>query len=86
MSTIKVASRKGTIAVRKLREQKLRSGVPFMINAKELATNQCYFEYPNGSIKLVTVMPSSRDISVIRELTSAEVTHLRKRLHFSVIK
>ncbi len=86
MSTVKNTSRKGTIAVKKLREQKLRSGLPFMINVKELATNQCYLEYPNGSIKLITVVHSSREIDVVRELTSMEATHLRNRFHFSFEK
>lgn len=86
MSTVKITSRKGTNAVKKLRQQKLRSGLPFMINVKELSTNQCYLEYPNGSIKLISVVHSSRDIDVIRELTSTEATHLRKRFHFSSVK
>lgn len=86
MSTVKITSRKGTNAVKKLREQKLKSGLPFMINVKELSTNQCYLEYPNGSINLITVVHSSREIDVIRELTSMEATHLRKRFHFSTVK
>ena len=86
MSTVKITSKKGTNAVKKLREKKLRSGLPFMINVKELSTNQCYLEYPNGSIKLITVVHSARDIDVIRELTSMEATHLRQRFHFSSVK
>jgi hypothetical protein len=86
MSTIKITSKKGTNAVKKLREYKLRKGLPFMINVKELSTNQCYLEYPNGSIKLITVVHSTRDIDVIRELTSTEATHLRRRFHFSSVK
>ena len=83
MQTIKVTSQRGTDAVRKLREQKLKNGVPFMINAKELATNQCYLEYPNGSIKLITVIHSTKDIDVVRELTLREANDLRTRFHFS---
>jgi hypothetical protein len=86
MSTVKIASEKGTNAVKKLREQKLRNGLPFMINVKELSTNQCYLEYPNGSIKLITVVHSTRDINVIRELTLTEATHLRRRFDFSPIR
>jgi hypothetical protein len=56
-----------------------------MINVKELSTNQCYLEYPNGVIKLAVVRPS-RDFNVIRELTPVEATHLRRRLHFSLVK
>ncbi|MEP7127230.1 MAG: hypothetical protein ABI729_00120 [Chitinophagales bacterium] len=86
MSTIEITSKKGTDAVKKLREEKLRNGLPFMINVKELSTNQCYLEYPNGSIKLITVVHSSRDIDVVRELTSTEAIHLRRRFHFSSVK
>lgn len=78
MSTIEITSRKGTNAVRKLREQKLRNGLPFMINVKELSINQCYLEYPNGSIQLIPVVLSTRDIDVIRELSSTEGNHLRR--------
>lgn len=85
MSAIEIASIMGTNAVKKLREQKLRSGLPFMINVKELATNQCYLEFPNGIIQLVTVEHSSRDMDVIRELTSIEATNLRRRFQFSLI-
>ena len=86
MSTIKITSKKGTNAVKKLREHKLRNGLPFMINVKELSTNQCYLEYPNGSIMLITVVHSTRDLDVIRELTSTEANHLRRRFHFSSIR
>ncbi|MBV4360573.1 hypothetical protein [Pinibacter aurantiacus] len=86
MSTVKAEANKGTNAVKKLREQKLRNGLPFMINVEELSSNQCYLEYPNGSIKLITVMPSSRDIDVIRELSPVEANYLRSRFHFSSIK
>lgn len=86
MSTIKITSEKGTNAVKKLREHKLKNGQPFMINVKELATNQCYLEYPNGSIKLITVAHSTQDLDVVRELTATEAQHLRLRFHFSSIK
>lgn len=86
MSTVEITSRKGTNAVKRLREQKLRNGLPFMINAKELSTNQCYLEYPNGNIKLITVIQSTRDMHVIRELTSTEATNLRKRFRFSSVR
>jgi hypothetical protein len=86
MSTIKFEANKGTNAVKKLREQKLRSGLPFMINVEELSSNQCYLEYPNGTIKLINVAPASRDIDVIRELSPAEANLLRTRFHFSTVR
>ncbi len=86
MSTIQTTSKKGTNAVKKLRELKLKNGLPFMINVKDLSTNQCYLEYPNGSIKLISVLPSSRDLEVIRELDSFEANTLRQRFNFASIK
>ena len=83
MTTLNIKSKRGTDAVKKLRQQKLKSGFPFMINAKELATNQCYLEYPNGSIKLITTVHSTRDINILRELTFIEADNLRSRFHFS---
>lgn len=78
--------RKGVIVVKKLRDQKLRAGYPFMINIKELATDQCYLEYPNGNIKLVSVVHSTRDLNIIKELSAIEANKLRKRLNFSLAK
>jgi len=85
MSTVKATSKKGTTSVRKLRELKLRSGLPFMINVKELSTDECYLEYPDGSIKLITVVHSTTNMNVIRELTLDEATQLRHRFNFSSI-
>jgi hypothetical protein len=83
MATLSLKSNRGTNAVKKLREEKLKKGFPFMINAKELATNQCYLEYPNGSIQLITSLHSTRDLNVIKELTLLEANDLRKRFHFT---
>lgn len=81
MLQVKIASEKGTTAIRKLREQKLKKGLPFMINAKELAPNQCYLEFPNGSIQLVAVVHATTGMNVIKELSITEATKLRKRFH-----
>lgn len=86
MSDVKITGKKGTNAVKKLREQKLRNGLPFMINVKELSTNQCYLEYPNGNIELITVVHSTQNIDVIRKLTPTEATHLRRRFDFSSVR
>lgn len=85
MSTIETSSRKGTDAVKKLRERKLKSGLPFMINVKELSTNQCYLEYPNGNIQLITLVKSTKELDIIRELTPVEANELRKRFEFSTL-
>ncbi len=83
MSTIELTSKKGTDAGKKLREKKLGNGLPFMINARELSSDQCYLEYPDGSIKLVTVSHSTQEINVIFELSQVEANNLRERFHFS---
>jgi hypothetical protein len=84
MAIRKISSNRNGIVVKKLREQKLRAGLPFMINVKELASNQCYLEYPNGSIKLVSIISSTRDINIVSELNTSEANNLRKRLNFSL--
>ena len=80
MKVRKVSASGNSIVVRKLRDQKLREGLPFMINVKELSSNQCYLEYPDGVIKLVSVISSSRQINVVRELNPSDANSLRKRL------
>ncbi len=77
MSTLQNIEKKGTAAVKRLRSQKLAKGLPFMINSNELPTTQCYLEYPNGSIQLVVLSQTSRDFTVIRELSLPESNRLR---------
>jgi hypothetical protein len=84
MAIRRISSNRNGIVVKKLREQKLRAGLPFMINVKELASNQCYLEYPNGVIKLVSIISSTRDINVVAELNTSEANNLRKRLNLSL--
>jgi len=69
----------GTDAVKRLRLQKLRSGKPFMINSNELSGKQCYLEYPNGRIELVTIADSAIDFVPIRELSPLESAQLREK-------
>jgi len=71
--------RLGTNAVKRLRISKLRHGNPFMINSKSLPSNQCYLEFPDGRILLVTYSSESRDFVTLRELTSEEGSSLRSR-------
>jgi len=79
MSEAEIIEKKGAEAVRKLRLQKLQKGSPFMINSKELPAGQCYLEYPDGRIVLVSLTPNSMDYSVIKELTLAEIAIIRKK-------
>lgn len=83
MTVKKISSNRNSIIVKKLRDQKLRAGLPFMINVKELASNECYIEYPNGVIKLVAMVSSSRELNVVKELNTSDANKLRKRLNFS---
>jgi hypothetical protein len=84
MAIRKISSNRNGIVVKKLRIQKLSAGLPFMINVKELASNQCYLEYPSGVIKLVSIVSATRDINVVKELNSSDANSLRKRLNFSL--
>ena len=72
----------GNAAVRKLRVQKLLAGLPFMINSDDLEKNQCYLEYPDGSIKLVFLATGAREFTEIRTLSSREELILRHRYDF----
>lgn len=83
MLTLQNIQGKGTAAVKRLRTQKLAKGLPFMINSKELPSNQCYLEYPNGSIHLVTLSKTAREFDVIRELSIQESSRLRIRYKLS---
>lgn len=83
MTELTKMEKRGTEAVRKLRIRKLVNGQPFMINSKELFSNQCYLEYPNGIIKLVSLTKAASDFSVVRELSSVEANTLRRRYDFT---
>jgi hypothetical protein len=82
MTALQVIGNIGNEAVQKLRKQKLRSGHPFMINSKDLESNQCYLEYPDGSIQLVFLKNAAREFTVIRTLSSSEEIALRKKYGF----
>lgn len=78
-ASIRQLENAGSKAVRKLREKKLRKGIPFMINCNELPSHQCYLEYSDGSINLVTLNASRTDFVVIKKLTTNEMKRLRKK-------
>ena len=79
MTALQIIEKKGNEAVQKLRLQKLRSGHPFMINSKDLEPNQCYLEYPDGSIQLVFLKNAAKEFTVIRTLSTSEEQSLRKK-------
>jgi hydrogenase maturation factor HypF (carbamoyltransferase family) len=82
MTALQIIEKIGNEAVQKLRLQKLRSGHPFMINSKDLESNQCYLEYSDGSIQLVFLKNAAKEFTVIRTLSDSEELSLRKRYGF----
>jgi hypothetical protein len=50
-----------------------------MINSKNLPSDQCYLEYANGKIILVSFSSGSQDFKTIRELTDRESAVLRSK-------
>jgi hypothetical protein len=83
MTALQTIEQIGNKAVQKLRLQKLRSGHSFMINSKKLEPNQCYLEYPDGTIQLVYLKNAAKDFTVIRTLSAAEEDVIRLKYHFS---
>ena len=83
MTALQIIEKVGNEAVQKLRLQKLRSGHPFMINAEDLEPNECYLEYPDGSIQLVFLKNAAREFTVVRTLSPSEELSLRRRYGLS---
>jgi hypothetical protein len=83
MNDVQKLEKTGNDAVKMLRIDKLRKGMPFMINAKELPGNECYLEFPDGKIQLVTISSTGRDFVLLRELTSIENDDVRKRYNLA---
>lgn len=83
MSNIELIEQTGTEAVRELRKQTLADGHPFMINSNDLPNSQCYLEYPNGSIHLVSLSENKRDFDLIRKLSIKEAKALRSKFNLS---
>jgi hypothetical protein len=83
MNDVQKLEKTGNDAVKMLRIDKLRKGMPFMINAKELPGNQCYLEFPDGKIQLVTISSTGSDFVVLRELTRIENDDVRKRYNLA---
>lgn len=60
--------------------EKLSKGLPFMINSTELPSGQCWLEYPDGHIQLVTLSKSRTDFDIIKILSIQESYALKKNL------
>ena len=79
MTDFKELEKAGNAAVKELRANKLMNGIPFMINSNELLSTECYLEYPDGHISLVSILPSQKDFHLIRNLSEKEILVLRKK-------
>jgi hypothetical protein len=51
-----------------------------MINSDMLDSDQCFLEYPDGSIKIVEADPDKCDFRVVFEYNINEANRLRRRL------
>lgn len=78
MESIERLKEIGATAVKNLRKQKLSMGQPFMINSKDLPVNQSYLEYPDASIKIVSVASDLRSFTEIRKLSDTEAVMVRR--------
>jgi len=70
----------GTV-VRRLRRKKLESGQPFLIWSNKLPKNQSYLEYPDQSIKIVTVSSNLKSFTIVRELTNVQAQQIRREFN-----
>lgn len=81
LKSIQDIQKTGNEAVRRLRRQKLSTGRPFMINSKKLPKGQCYLEFPDGHIELVSITPTKRDFHIIKQFTNSQSINIRMQYH-----
>ena len=81
MCTIEELKAISNTVVRRLRRQKLDNGMPFLIWSNKLPKNQSYLEYPDNSIKIVTVAPNFKSFTIVEELTNGEAQVIRQELN-----
>jgi hypothetical protein len=79
MSSITELKEIGSTVVRDLRKTKLKSGKTFMIYSDELPKNQSYLEYPDNSIKVVSVGTNLRSFTIVKELTLKQASGIRRK-------
>lgn len=79
MNDLEVLGKIGTEAVMRLRAQKLASGKPFMINSSKLPGKQSYLEFPDKTIKLVTIASDSRSFVILGELSQKQTYNIRRK-------
>ncbi len=78
--TAKKLEKSASKAIKQLRKNRLQQGLPFMINSDLLPSNQCYLEYPDGSMKIVEADPKGSDFKVIEELGYFDIEFVRRKL------
>jgi hypothetical protein len=78
--TAKRIEQSGLEAVKLLRKKKHRQGLPFMINSDILPPDQCYLEYPDGSMKVVEANSRKSDFVVIEDVNPKFAKQLKKKL------
>lgn len=67
--------------IRQLRKQKHKLGRPFMINTDDLPSDQCYLEFPDGSIKIAKA--GVADFIIIGELDYLKAKMLKQELNLA---
>ena len=85
MGTIEELKSISSTVVRRLRRQKLDNGKPFLIWSNKLPKNQSYLEFPDYSIKIVTVAANLKSFTIIRELTKGQAQVIRKELNLQYV-
>ncbi|MEO6329488.1 MAG: hypothetical protein ABIO55_11160 [Ginsengibacter sp.] len=78
--TAKIHKTSALRAIKLLRKKKFSQGLPFMINSDLLPSEQCYLEYPDGSIKLVEADSEGFDFKVLEELDHHNIKLLKRTL------
>lgn len=77
MTQVQKLEQIGHKAIMKVRLSKLMRGKPFMINAADLPSYQCYMEYVDGKITIEQINESGVDFEAVRELSAEEASQLR---------
>ena len=65
--------------IRQLRRQKLEQGLPFMISSDDLPAEQCYLEFPDGTIKVAEAGSRNSDFKIIEVLDYFNAELLRRK-------
>lgn len=81
--SIKQLEKSGMQAIKNLRAGKFKLGQPFMINSELLPSDQCYMEYPDGSVIHVKLSRQLNDFKIITAFTPQEGLEIRKKFNLA---